>query len=355
MNDFFQKIFFDNTLGDYLWTVALILLVLVLNRLISRYLARLLGKGCKRLWPAFDERTFTQMVVHPLSAFLIVTVTIIAFYRLNFPSVLKVNIYRYPLQRVVLSVGIIIQLLFLTWLMLRIIDFLASVLEKKAALTPGQTDDQLVVFFRDLLKVIIGIVGLLLILRFAFNYDVGNLLTGLSIVGAAVALALRESLENLIASFVIFFDKPFTVGDNVKVQNIVGKVEKVGLRSTRIRSEQKTCVSVPNKQMVDTVLDNHSQRISQRNELILHLDLETPSEKIEALMAALKSFLAGIKEVEVHNVWFQDIQLQAYTIQVELFVPAAYLSQFNSIRQRVNLFALRTMEEMEIEIAGKTA
>jgi MscS family membrane protein len=89
-----------------------------------------------------------------------------------------------------------------------------------------------------------------MILHFAFNLDVGSFLTGLSIVGAAVALSLRESLENLIASFVIFFDKPFTTGDVVKVQGITGTVEKIGLRSTRIRTEQKTYVTVPNKQMV---------------------------------------------------------------------------------------------------------
>ena len=91
------------------------------------------------------------------------------------------------------------------------IDFIAIVLEARALKTNDQTDNQLMVFFRDFLKVILGIIGGLLVLHFAFNYNVSSLLTGLSIVGAAIALALRESLENLIASFVIFFDKPFTV------------------------------------------------------------------------------------------------------------------------------------------------
>ena len=92
---------------------------------------------------------------------------------------------------------------------------------------------------------------MLVIIRFAFGWNIGSLLTGLSIVGAAIALALKESLENLIASFIIFFDKPFATGDLVKVNAITGTVEKIGLRSTRIRTEQKTFVTVPNKQMVD--------------------------------------------------------------------------------------------------------
>lgn len=199
---------------------------------------------------------------------------------------------------------------------------------------------------------VLGVIGLLMILRFAFSYNISTLLTGLSIVGAAVALSLRESLENLIASFVIFFDKPFTTGDNVKVQSVTGIVEKIGLRSTRIRSDQKTYVSVPNKQMVDSILDNISLRTQQRNELLLQISLDTPSAKLETLMNEIKSFLATIKELELYNVYFVDINVQAYAIMVEFFVPAAYLSKFNSIRQQVNLFALKTIEKLEIKIAG---
>jgi len=163
---------------------------------------------------------------------------------------------------------------------------------------------------------------------------------------------LRESLENLIASFVIFFDKPFTTGDNVKVQNITGIVERIGLRSTRIRSDQKTYVSVPNKQMVDSILDNISLRTQQRNELLLQISPATPSPKVEELIKELKEFLSTIRELGVYNVFFVDINVQAYAIMVEFFLPAAYLSEFNKIRQQLNLFALQTIEKLEIKIAG---
>lgn len=352
MNDILQQVFWNNTLLDYIWVAAVILFVVILNKFISRYLAILLCKIFKRSWKTFDEKTFVELIINPMGAFLVISVSIIALYRLNFPQPINFTLYKYPFQRILLSIGIIIQITAFTWLLLRIIDFIASVLEKKASLTPDQSDNQLIVFFRDLLKVVIGIIGILMVMHFAFSYNIGSLLTGLSIVGAAIALALRESLENLIASFVIFFDKPFTTGDTVKVQQVLGTVEKIGLRSTRIRSDQKTYVSVPNKQMVDSILDNHSLRSQQRNELMLQLSLETPSAKIEALMAEIKGFLSGIKQLQNYNVYFMDINLQAYAIMIEFFVPAAYLSQFNSIKQSLNLFALQTIEKMEIKIAG---
>jgi MscS family membrane protein len=132
--------------------------------------------------------------------FLIISVSIVAFYKLRFPPSLQLKVYKYPLQQVLLSLAIAVQVLAFTWLVLRIIDFIASLLEQKAAETPSPGDNQLIVFFRDFIKVIIGAVGIILVLNQAFNYNVSSLLTGLSIVGAAIALAFRESLENLIAS-----------------------------------------------------------------------------------------------------------------------------------------------------------
>ena len=352
MNNFLQQVYWGNTVQDYLWVAGVILFVIILNRFISRVLASLLCRLFKKSWKSFDQKTFIELVVQPLGAFVVIVVCIIALYRLNFPDELNVTIYRYSLQSIFLSIGIIIQIVALISVVLRIIDFIANVLDERARRTPDQSDNQLIVFFRDLLKVLMGVIGLLLILKFAFNYHIGSLLTGLSIVGAAIALALRESLENLIASFVIFFDKPFTTGDNVKVLHVTGIVEKIGLRSTRIRSDQKTYVSVPNKQMVDSILDNISQRTQQRNELLLQISPETPSPKIEELIKELKGFLSNIKELEVYNVFFVDINVQAYAIMVEFFLPAAYLSEFNKIRQEVNLFALQTIEKLEIKIAG---
>ena len=352
MNSFLDRVIWNNTVESYLWTIGIVLFVLILNRIISRYLASLLYRAFHRLLKNYDKQKFSDLIVHPLSIFLVITVCIVAFYRLHYPDPLKFSIYKYSLQQIFLSLAVAVQVLAFTWLLLRIVDFIASILEIKAAATPSPSDNQLIVFFRDLIKVVIGVLGIILMLNKAFEYNVSTLLTGLSIVGAAVALALRESLENLIASFVIFFDKPFNIGDTVKVQNVTGIVERIGLRSTRIRSEQKTYVTVPNKQMVDTILDNISQRTQQRNELLLQIKLDTPSQKIEAVMENLRLFLSGIKEIELYNVLFLDISVQAYTIQVEYFVPAAHLSQFNNIRQRVNLFALQLLEKEGLKIAG---
>ncbi len=355
MNRFLQQVFLSNTVQDWLITAGIILFVLILNKFISRYLAQLVCKLFKRNWKIFDQQKFVELIIHPLSIFLVITISIFVLYRLNFPQELNVIIYKFSLQSIFHGLGKVIQIITFIWLLLRIIDFIANALEQRAALTPDQSDNQLILFFKDFVKVILGIIGFLMLLHFAFDYRIGNLLTGLSIVGAAIALSLRESLENLIASFVIFFDKPFTTGDLVKVQNITGNVERIGLRSTRIRTDQKTYVTVPNKQMVDSILDNLSLRSQRKNELFLHLSLQTPSHKIDDIITDLKDHLTGIQELESFNVLLSDINAGAIVLHMDFFTLPIDIKTFNQIKQNFNFYALQVLEKWDVKIAGAMA
>ena len=351
MDRFFDRIFFNNTVLDYIWTFLIILFAVLLKRILARYLAKAVYRLFHRKWKDLNQYKFIELILQPLSLFLLVTISIIALYRLDFPTAFNITIYRYRLQSILHTAGIILQIISFTWLLLRLIDFIAALLERKANLTADQTDNQLIIFFKDFLKVVILIIGMLMLLHMAFNYNVGSLLTGLSIVGAAIALALRESLENLIASFIIFFDKPFTTGDAVKVQQITGNVERIGLRSTRIRTGDKTYVTVPNKQMVDSILDNLSLRSQVRGEILLHLHLATPPAKIESLIYELKHYLSTVEEVQNFHVLFNEIRLQAFVVFIEFFTNPIEHHRFTEIRQQLNLFALQTLEKQEIRLA----
>lgn len=351
MNDFLEQIWLDNPVKNYFIVAGIILFVLLLKRFISRYLAGLMFRLVNKIWKDVDKRSFTDLLIQPLGFFLIILIAIISLHKLNFPAELNIEIYDYSVKQIIHCIGTIILIVSFVWLLLRIIDFIATILEKKADLTPDQADNQLIVFFRDFFKVLISIVGVMMILNYAFGLNVSSLVTGLSIVGAAVALALRESLENLIASFIIFFDKPFTTGDLVKVNQITGTVERIGLRSTRIRSDQKTWVSVPNKQMVDSVLDNLSLRTQRRGDLRLELSLQTNADKLQSLISGLKKIFER-KDIEEASVFLDDIRNNAFVIPADYYTAPITIREFNSIKQEINLQVLKLMEQLQIELAG---
>ena len=119
-------------------------------------------------------------------------------------------------------------------ILLRFIDFIGLILKRNAELTPKQMDDQLIPFIIEIGKIIVYILAIFIIMGSIFNVNIAALATGLGIGGIALAKGFKESLENLLGSFNILFDKPFTVGDIVTVGNVTGTVEKVGLEAPEL-------------------------------------------------------------------------------------------------------------------------
>jgi len=140
------------------------------------------------------------------------------------------------------------------------------------------------------------------------------------------------------------------VGDVVKVQGITGTIEKIGLRSTRVRTDQKTFVTVPNKQMVDSILDNVSLRSQIRGEINLFINQQTSHDKMKQLLDAIKKYLSDIPDIQTHNVFFNDFRGQAFIVLIEFFTPNINMNAFNSIKDRINLFILETLETLQIKV-----
>ncbi len=355
MKAFLQYHFLDNSVEAYLSVAMAIVLILFIKRLISRFLAgKLLGMLLHRK-ESTKTKAFLNLVVLPIERFLFIFITYTALDGLHFPSVLKVKLYHEQLStdNIINALGVIILVVMFIRLCIRFLDFIAGILEEKTSQSEFKTGNQLIVFFKDFLKVIFIIIGILLVLRLAFNKDIGNLLTGLSIVGAALALAMKESLENLIASFIIFFDKPFETGDLVKVERFSGVIEKIGLRSTRIRTENKTFISVPNKQMVDTIIDNITLRTERKVELRLELSLSTTASRLQQLTADLKKLLQQRDGVTGFSACLTDTGKNAHLIAVDYFtVMPQSIEDFNGLREAINLDVIILLENSKIELAA---
>lgn len=351
MKEFFDQIFFSNTVGQYFIVGGIILLAYLFKKYVGRYVSGIFLFVMRRFGRTIDRKEFTNLVLKPIEIFLFVLISFLALSSLNFPEILYFKFLKTTSKAIIESLAIVILILAFFRMLLRVVDYLAHVIEKKADLSPGVSDNQLVLFFKDLLKALLVILAFLFMLRFAFDQNITKILAGLSIVGVAVALAARESLENLIASFIIFFDKPFSTGDTLKVNNITGTVERIGLRSTRIRTTDKTFVSVPNKQMVDSIVDNQSQRTQRRVELKLEIALNTSPDQLQMVLTGINKILDQPLIVQ-KNVFFGDILPEAFLVTCEYFTMAIAQVEFNALKQKVNLEIIRLLHQHEIEIAG---
>jgi MscS family membrane protein len=333
---------------------AIIAMVIILKKVLSDYLASASYLMMKKSWKTVDRKEFSELFLHPLSSFIIISISIIAINKLQFPTAWEFKILKIPFDDILQKLAIGIFLFFFIKLVISIIDFIAIILSKRAKLTNDKSDDQLVVFFRDFIKVIVWLAGVLLILKSVFNQNIGNLLTGLSIVGAALALSARESLENLIASFIIFFDKPFYVGDLLKVNSVTGTVESIGLRSTRIRTADKTLITVPNKQMVDSVVDNWSMRTQRRAEMKLEFSEKNSSSSLEQFVKKADALFQHhfAPRLESYSVFLTDYSKNGSTISIEYFTDNVSIAEFNGLKQQINLALMELVHTQNMELAN---
>jgi MscS family membrane protein len=352
MKDILRTIIWDNPVNDYLWVFGIILVVLILKKRASKNITRLIFYLFRKMGRRINEKEFFDLVLAPLENFIVMLAAYLALGSLEFPHEFRFKVLKIKSDVLLDRLGTGLLIFFFFHTLLRVIDYLAVILEKRASETDDVTDDQLIIFFREFLKVILIIICILVMIRYVFNQDITKLLAGLSIVGAAIALAAKESLENLIASFIIFFDRPFMVGDLLKVQQINGTVEKIGLRSTRIRTTDKTFVTIPNKQMVDGIVDNITQRNRRRAEIILQLSLKTPVKTVHELVLSIDEILKT-KEIQEKTVFLQDIKADAYQVYVEYLTEHSTIDSFNLLRQNINLAILELLEEKRVDLAGK--
>lgn len=350
MNEFLNHVYFNNSVRAYVAVGATILIVILFKRYIAHYLALVIFKVLKIRWKNIDFPAFRSLAAKPLGIFFAVLITVTALDKLTLPSELEFSLYKITFRELLRMTGTFLIIFTFFQFILKLIDFVMLMVQGTYLKPVGGTGShQLIFFFKDLIKVLIGLVGLLFILKYTFGYDVKGLLTGLSIVGAAVALALKESLENLIASFVIFFDKPFSTGDAVKLDSVSGVVEKIGLRSTRIRSDAKSYITVPNKQMVDSILDNQSSRMQRRAELKLEIPSATSPELVEKLLSGIREILKG-EGILSSSALVTGITANAIIINCEYFTGAD-IQQYNNIREHRTLKILELMATLHITTA----
>ena len=292
LNNFFQNSFLGNTILDYSWFFGAIILGLIFKKLISKYLSHLIFKLISKKRDPSQKIKFNELLVKPIGFLIMLSIIFIGSSHIEIPiSWDASNGEQFGLKMLLQKGFSLIYVISIFWIILRVIEYIGIILIKKADLTDNKMDDQLIPFAIEIAKIITIVFGLFIILGNIFNVNITALATGLGIGGIAIAMASKESLENLLGSFTIFFDRPFTVGDMVTVGSVTGVVEKVGFRSTRIRTFDKSVVTVPNKKMIDAELDNLGVRPVRRVKFSVGLTYETSVEQIKKIVMDIQNMI----------------------------------------------------------------
>jgi len=224
-----------------------------------------------------------------------------------------------------------------TGLLVKVISFIFGMLTDKAVRNGDRERQQLLPLLRDVLRVVIWAFMFFVILGVVFQVNVATLIAGLGMGGIAVAFALKDSLENLLSSFMILLDKPFVIGDLIKIDGVEGNVEKIGFRSTHIRTPEKTLVSLPNRNLISNSLENFSERGARRVRMVVGATYGLSKTQLNTITEQISSRIQQHPDiVEKPNVFLESFGDSAINISVAYFVKTQSATPFDKIKEQIN-------------------
>ncbi|KAA6439812.1 mechanosensitive ion channel [Dyadobacter flavalbus] len=237
-----------------------------------------------------------------------------------------------------LIVGIVAVLL-LVW---ELINVISSISEKTLASRKNQAAISAILFLRRSLKVAIIVFGIIFILD-TFGFDVTTGLAALGIGGIALALGTQKTVENFIGSVTLIADQPVRVGDYCKVGDIDGTIEQIGMRATRVRTNERTIVSIPNGELASLKIENFAHREKFWFHPVFRLRMETTPDQIRYLLVELRTILYAHPKVSPSpaRVRFIEVGNDAFKLEVYAYIDVADFDQFLGIQEDL---LLRMME-----------
>jgi len=205
---------------------------------------------------------------------------------------------------------------------------------------------------RKLCKIMAVTVGALFIFSIA-GINIAAVLTGLGIGGIAIAFAAQKTLENLFGGIMIISDRPVRVGDFCRAGDYSGTVENIGLRSTRIRTLERTVVSVPNGQLAVVSLENYAMRDKIWFHHILRLRYETTAEQLRYILAQIRKMLYQHPKIETPTarIRFVGFGSSSFDLDVFAYVLETVYSIFLEIQEDLLLRILEIVEASGTRLA----
>lgn len=336
----FQIEFWSNTAQDYLAATLVLVAFLILFKIFQSIVLLKLKRLAKKTKTDIDD-AFVEIIrsVRPPFYFFL------AFYLAI--KLLTINTWGQKIISAVLVVWAV-------YLVINAIQILINYVAAKGLSKDEDKESKAAIQAVSLLsKIVLWSLGLLLILS-NLGIDITSLIAGLGIGGIAIALALQNILGDLFSSFAIYFDKPFVVGDFIMIGDKKGTVEKIGIKTTRIRSVTGEEVIISNKELTSAQIQNFRRMIERRITFTLGVIYGTDIKKLEEIPAMIKEIVGSVKNVRLDRVHFTRFEDSALVFDIVYYVNSREYQDYMDAQQDINLKIKETFDKAKIEFAYPT-
>jgi MscS family membrane protein len=335
-------------LGVEMWQYVASLIYIFLAFAVARILDYLIAVQLKK----WAEKTTTQLddILIEIARGPIKVIAFVIFLHIG------LQVFRWPLW-IEVWISRALQLIVassITYMLVKLIDILVTHWRKRAAAKGERTfNDQLFPLISKALKTFIVVIAVLVTFQ-NMGLNITSMLASLSIGGLALGLAAQDTVANFFGAVSVFADKPFQIGDNVKLEAIEGSVESIGLRSTRIRNPDGYLITVPNKTMGNATIVNITRRPTIRTIMDLGLTYATPVAKVRRAVEILNEVYKNHPNTKDLIVSFNQFAASSLNIRVIHWWDGADQKQYMAGLQELNLTVQERFEAEKIAFAFPT-
>ncbi|HEY0476063.1 MAG TPA: mechanosensitive ion channel family protein [Kofleriaceae bacterium] len=331
--------------GPWAITVAAMLVAFLLGRIIVRLARPVLARIAGRTAADWDDR-LVELMASPLSLVLAL-------------QALRIASPWLPVDargvKTLTDVVAIVTTLSVLWTLFRGIDLARSVLERRSWAIDRPSSRSLLSISARFAKVaVLAIAGIVALAQ--LGVSVASLVAGLGIGGLAVALGAQKTLENLFGTLSIGVDQPMREGDVVKLYDFVGTVERIGLRSTRVRTLDRTIITIPNGELANQRIESFAVRDQLRLALTIGLVHGTTSRQIRAILSELEAILHRQPKVVATSVAvrFKELAASSLDLEISAMFQTTDWGEFQLARQDLLLAFMAAIEEHGSALAFPT-
>ena len=331
------------------WQWMALPVVLVLALAVARVAVSIL-RPLIRVWTRRSATILDDLILEKLGAPAILFLAV-ALFRAAVPFldlVIPAQAFMQRATRVVVLAGIF-------WSVIRLVDVAFSALQQSGWVRQRQGLAPMIPVLGRTVRLVVLALGAVAILQ-EFDFHVTGLLAGMGLAGMAVALAGQKTVEHLIGSGTLLADQPFQPGDFVRVGDVVGTVEMIGLRSTRIRTGDRTRVTIPNGSLSEMQLETFAARDRIRLLCTLGLTYDTRVSQLRRVIGELEAVLREHPRLcdEPVRVRFVEFAASSLNLEVLAYIDTADWAEFLALRQEIFLRFMEVVEACGCEFAFPT-
>lgn len=335
-----DSVFFGNTVADYIVTLLLFIALLIVFKIFQMIIIARLNVFAKKTETDIDD-TLIKIVksLHPPFYFFVALY--LAFKGLSlsvtFERVLSVVLIVWVVYQIVIAIQILID----------------YIVRKRMGEDAGGQADAAISLMSLISKIVLWTLGLLFVLS-NLGINVTSLIAAMGVGGIAIAFALQNILSDLFSSFAIYFDKPFVPGDFIVIGSNSGIVQKIGIKTTRIKTLQGEELVVSNKELTNARIQNFKKLEERRVVLSLGVTYDTKTETLKKIPEMVKDIVEGTRGTRYDRTHFHAFGDSSLKIEVVYFATTANYNEYMDINQEIHFKIKEAFEKEKIDFAFPT-